>query len=129
MIEFHVEDFAIGGEPAVEVAPVPGRQPFRPVAGILLGDEGAARDRIGFADAVPSAAFRHALAQLDDARARCDAIFRIDLAGEFVGGGAAWQAQARRPSRHTIGSHVSPETTASCPQLTVSGPKPRPNSP
>src|SRR5262249_4969963 len=61
----HVVDFDVGGQPAVEIRPVPGRGALGAVVRVFLRDVGAAVDAVGSAYAVAAAAFRHRLALLD----------------------------------------------------------------
>jgi len=65
----HVIDLAVGGQPAVEIAAVPGRDALDAIGGILGRDIGAPVDAVGLAHAIDAAALRHRLALLDDARA------------------------------------------------------------
>ena len=51
----HVVDFAIGGEPAVEVRTVPGGDAFAAIVGVLGGVVGLAIEAIGLADLVAAA--------------------------------------------------------------------------
>src|SRR2546430_17580287 len=52
----HVIDFAIGSQPAVEIAAVPGSYAFGPIARILGRHIGAAVDRVRPANAIGAAA-------------------------------------------------------------------------
>ena len=58
----HVEHFAIGGQPAVEIVAIPGGQAFLAIIDIFFGDIDPAADGIGFADAVGAAALGHRIA-------------------------------------------------------------------
>ena len=59
----HVENFAIGGQPAVEIIAIPGGHALGAVVRVLFRHVDPACDGIGLADAVGSAALRHGLAQ------------------------------------------------------------------
>ena len=93
----HVEDFAIGGQPAVKIVAVPGRQAFGAVVAVFLGHVQPSGDRIRPADPEGAAASRHRLAGLDDARAGRHAVFRIKPVGELAGG-AAWASVRQAPA-------------------------------
>jgi hypothetical protein len=104
----HVEDFAVRGAPAMESVAIPRRDPLLAVFRIFLRYVGPARDHIGLADAVCSAALRHRLAERDDARAGRHAVFRIDLAADAIAIGkqhrtGTQRSRARNPAgRHTL---------------------------
>ena len=91
----HVEDFAIGGQPAVEIVAIPGSHSLGAIVRILFRHVDPACDGVGLADAVGSPALRHGLPERHHARARGDAIFGIDAAGEFAGRGAVGEEKAR----------------------------------
>src|SRR5262249_24336747 len=64
-----VIDFAVGSQPAMEIAAVPGSYALGAVAGILGRHVGAAVDHVGFADAVGAATLGHRLALFNHAGA------------------------------------------------------------
>ena len=90
----HVEHFAIGCLAAVEIVAVPGRQALGAVVDVLLRHVGPPGNHIGLSDAVGAAALGYGVAERHDSRARRDAVFGIDAAGEFVGRGAVGQHKA-----------------------------------
>src|SRR5262245_14630565 len=65
----HVIDLAVGGQPAVEVASVPGRDALDAIRGILGRDIGAPVDAVGLAHAVHAGRLRPRPAPTEDARA------------------------------------------------------------
>jgi hypothetical protein len=80
----HVEHFAIGGQPAVEIIAIPGRQALLAIIDVFFGDVDPAADGIGFADTVGAAALGHGIAQRDHPRAGGNAISGIDATGELA---------------------------------------------
>ncbi len=80
----HVEHFAIGGQPAVEIVAIPGGQPLLAIIGVLFRHVDPASHGIGLADAVGATALRHGFAKCHHARAGGNAVFGIDAAGEFA---------------------------------------------
>jgi len=80
----HVENFAIGGQPAMEIIAVPGSQPFLAIGGIFFRHIHPPCNGIGLADPVSTAALRHRFAESNNAGTAGNAVFRIDPAGEFV---------------------------------------------
>ena len=93
----HVEDLAIGGQPAVEVVAIPGSHALGAIVRILFRHVDPACDGVGLADAVGSPALRHGLPERHHARARGDAIFGIDAAGEFARTRRNWQGEGTLP--------------------------------
>ena len=51
-IAVHVVDFAVGGQPAVEIAAVPGGDALGAIVRVFVRDVGAAVDAVGLAHAV-----------------------------------------------------------------------------
>src|SRR5262245_18572970 len=90
----HVENFAVCGEPAMEIVAIPGGEPDGAVAAILFRDVQSTPNRIWPADAIGAAALRHRVAELDHARTGRDAILRVKLVGELAGGPAVGERQA-----------------------------------
>src|ERR1700681_4591514 len=90
----HVEHFAIGGQPTVEIVAVPGGHALLAIFGIFFRHIDPAANRIGLADAIGAAALRHGIAERDHPRAGGNAIFRIDAAGEFVRRGTVGEDEA-----------------------------------
>ena len=80
----HVEHFAIGGQPAVEIIAVPGGHALFAVGGVFFRHVDPAGDGIRLADAVGAATFRNRFSESNHPRAARNAIFGIDPAGEFV---------------------------------------------
>ena len=80
----HVEHFAIGGQPAMEIVAVPRGQTVLAVLGVFFRHINPARHRIGLADAVGAAALRDGFAESNDPGTGGNAVFRIDPAGEFA---------------------------------------------
>ena len=111
----HVEDFAIGGQPAVEIIAIPGGHALGAVVGVFLGHIDPARHRIGLADAIGAAALRHGIAEGHHPRAGGHAVFRIDAAGELVRTTRSWPARGmhRRQPRHAPPG--KPDLTAEIP--------------
>ena len=104
----HVEDFAVGGQPAMKSVAIPGSQAFLAIVDVLFRHVHASADRIGFADAVGPAALWHRLAHGDDARAAGNPVFGVNPA-EFSVLGAICQQQAR--SRHGSDLHYPANST------------------
>ena len=105
MSEIHVEDFAVGGQPAVEIVAVPGSEPLLAIIDVFLRHIDPAADHVGLADAVNPAALRHGLAKRHDTGTRGDAIFGIDAACETCPRRRSWRergtpATAIGASRH-----------------------------
>ena len=65
----HVVDFAVGGEPAVEIRAIPRGGTVSAIIRILGRHIGAPVDVVGLADPIGAAALRHRLAVLDHLRA------------------------------------------------------------
>src|SRR5499426_1457522 len=93
---FHVEHFAVGRQPAMEIAAVPRGQALGAIVLVLFRHIHAAADHVGLADAVGAAALGRALAFGDDARAGADAVARVDLARQIAGGAIGQGHAAKR---------------------------------
>jgi hypothetical protein len=91
----HVEDLAVGGEPAMEVIAVPGGHSLGAIVGIFLRHVDPARDSVRLADTIGTPALRHGLSESHDAGAGGNAVFGIDAAGEFFRGGAVGEDETR----------------------------------
>ena len=65
----HIENFAIGGQPAVEVVAIPGGHSLCPIVRVLFRHVDPACDAVGLADTVGSPALRHGLPKPHHARA------------------------------------------------------------
>ena len=78
----HVEHFAVGGLPAMEIRAIPGSDAFGLIRLIVGGVIGLPVDGVGLAHLVAAAAFGHRLALPDDELA---VFFGEDLAGRAVG--------------------------------------------
>src|SRR3569623_467665 len=89
----HVENFAVGGQTAGEAVAVPGGEPLSTVMRVFLRNVDPPSHRIGLADPVGPAAFRHRLAEGDDPGAARNSVFWINPA-EFARGAAIGQHQA-----------------------------------
>src|SRR4051812_36832989 len=96
---FHVVDFAVSGEAAVEIIAVPRGEPLAAIARVLLRRVGLPADHIRPADAVDAPALRHRLAGLDHPRRGSDAVFRIKTIGE-PGCGARTPGQREATERN-----------------------------
>jgi hypothetical protein len=88
----------------------------------VLRRVGATGDLIGLADAIDAAAFWRLLVFVDEARARGDAIARIDAGAELVGGSAVGKHEGDRcgkgDARDTRAHHVPhPSLRRSHPRL------------
>ncbi len=59
----HVEHFAIGGLPAVEIIAIPRGHALGAIVGILFRDVDLTADGVGLADAIGAAALRHGVAE------------------------------------------------------------------
>src|ERR1700730_914943 len=97
----HVEHFAIGGTPAVEVLPVKGRQTLGPIVRILIGYVRYSGNHIRFADSIGPAALGDWLTKFDYARAGGDPVFRVDSAGGLALRAAMGErkaAEGKRPA-------------------------------
>ena len=92
----YVSPFAV---PAVEVAAVPGRQPFGRVALIFLRHIHSTGDLIRLAYTIGAAAFWDRIAQIDNAGTRFGAVSWVDHAGKFVGCATACETRARTRER------------------------------
>ena len=75
-----IENFAISRGAAVKILAVPRGNAHGAVVRIVLGDIDTAADHIGRTDPVDATALRHRLARLDQARARRNAVTRVDAA-------------------------------------------------
>src|SRR5262245_4046438 len=123
----HVVDFAVGGEAAVKIPPVPGGDAFGAIVGIVRRHIGAAVDVVGLAQLVGPPALRHGLALLDHARA-------VFLADERSG--AMRQRQAANGERAdprdpgpTPAPELPPHSDPRRPRPTLPWPRPLPALP
>src|SRR5262245_6518758 len=123
----HVVDFAVGGEAAVKIPPVPGGDAFGAIVGIFRRHIGAAVDVVGLAQLVGAPALRHRLALLDHARA-------VFLADEWSG--AMRQRQAANSERAnprdpapTPAPELPPHSDPRRPRPTLPWPRPLPVRP
>ena len=95
----HVEHFAIGGKPAVEIVAIPGGQPLLAIAGVLFRNVHAAANGIGLANPVGAAALWYGVTKRDHPGAAGNAVFGVNAAGEFPRRGAIGKDEACRHGR------------------------------
>jgi hypothetical protein len=79
----------------VEIVAVPGCHALGAVVRIIFRHINPAGDGIGLADTVGTTTLRHGFAHRDHPRTGGNAVFGVDLAGEFALGGAVGENETR----------------------------------